>query len=86
MVPKDIMKAAKLEIGDSVRVAFGIADQDAVHVPEILADALSEAGLDAAWERLTAGKRRGYCYIVEKAKAPATKQKRILNIISELEA
>lgn len=77
MIPKDIQKASSFEIGDPIRVAFGIADQDAVSVPKELADALEEAGLREEWEALTPGKRRGLAYTVEKAKAPATKQKRI---------
>jgi bifunctional DNA-binding transcriptional regulator/antitoxin component of YhaV-PrlF toxin-antitoxin module len=86
MIPKDIQKAAGLSIGDRVHVAFGIADQDAVNVPAELAEALAEAP-DAreAWDALTPGKRRGHCHAVEKAKAPATKQKRIAEIFDQLD-
>lgn len=84
MIPKDILKAADLSIGDTVHVAFGISDQDAVHVPPELAEALQEAGLSAEWEALSPGKRRGFCYLVDRAKAPATKQKRIADIFDQL--
>ena len=84
MIPKGIQKAAGLSIGDPIRVAFGIADQDAVNVPSELAGALEEAGLEDDWNALTPGKRRGLSYTVEKAKAPATKQKRIAEIFDLL--
>ncbi len=86
MIPKDIRKAAELTIGDPIRVAFGVADQDAVSVPPELAEALDEAGLMEDWEALTPGRRRGLCYTVEKAKAAATKQKRIDEIFTLLGA
>ncbi len=86
MIPKDIQKAASLRIDDSIHVAFGIADQDAVTEPPELQDALREAPeARDAWDAWSPGKRRGYCYAVEKAKAPATKQKRIAEIFDQLE-
>jgi len=87
MVPKDIQKAAALELGMTVRVAFDIADQNAVSEPPELVDAFHEAPeMRSAWDALTPGKRRGYCYQIEKAKAPATKRKRIDALFSDLGA
>ncbi|MEM6596154.1 MAG: YdeI/OmpD-associated family protein [Pseudomonadota bacterium] len=85
MIPKEIQKAAGLEIGDTIRVSFGLADQNAVTEPPELVDALSEAPeVREAWDALTPGKRRGFCFAIDKAKAPATKQKRIAELFDTL--
>lgn len=86
MVPKHIQKATGLQIGDQIHLAFGVADQNAVTEPPELQDALQEAPeAREAWDALSPGKRRGMCYTVEKAKAPATKQKRIAEIFDQLD-
>ncbi|MEM7470230.1 MAG: YdeI/OmpD-associated family protein [Pseudomonadota bacterium] len=85
MVPKDIQKAGNIAIGDKIMVRFGMADQDAVNEPPELVDALREAPeARDAWDALTPGKRRGHCFAIDKAKAPATKQKRIAEVFDAL--
>ncbi len=78
MIPKDVMQRGGYGLGDWVNVRFNIDDQEAVDVPEALALALAEDGaFRAAWEGLTAGKRRAVAYRVESAKTAGTVAKRV---------
>ncbi len=85
MTPRKLLKRLRKEIGEEVVVRFGVADQDAVHVPPELADALGDApDLAEVWAAWTPGKRRGYAHRVASAKAPATKAKRVAEILDVL--
>lgn len=83
---KKTMKEIGVGVGDVIEFNFTIADQDAVDIPNELRDALEiNPSMKELWDTLTPGKKRGYSYMVTKAKLPATKQKRINAIFLELE-
>ncbi len=85
MVSKKLQKLCGVSLGDRVAVSFDIANQDAITVPCELQFAL-EAN-DAArevWESWTAGKRRGFCYRVDSAKMPETRERRVEEVIDLL--
>ena len=74
MLSKRVMKQCGVTIGDRVSVGFEIDDQDAVDVPTELANALEQDELAARiWRELTPGKQRGFSYMVDSAKRPATR-------------
>ena len=78
MIPKDVMRRGGYGLGDWINVRFNIDDQEAVDVPEALGAALKEdEEFRAAWEGLTAGKRRAVAYRVESAKTAGTVAKRV---------
>jgi hypothetical protein len=81
MIPKEVLQRGGYGLGDWINVRFNIDDQEAVDVPEALAAALEEdAEFRAAWEGLTAGKRRSVVVRVEGAKTRATVAKRVAEV------
>lgn len=81
MVNKKILKRINKGLGDQIRIEFNIADQDYVFIPRGLSTALEEdLNFKQAWEKLTPGKKRGYAYLVSKAKSPEAIEKRISEI------
>lgn len=81
MIPKEVLKQGGYQLGDWINVRFNIDDQEAVDVPEALAAALAEdEEFRAAWEGLTAGRRRSVVVRVESAKTPATAAKRVAEV------
>ena len=76
---------AELMVGDIVEVRFNIDDQDYVEIPLELQQALrSNAILEEKWDLLTSGKKRFYCYQISSAKQQKTREKRLLDVISQL--
>ena len=85
MVSKKLQKLCGVTLGDRVSVSFDIANQDAITVPSELQFALE--GNDIArevWDKWTAGKRRGFCYRVDAAKMPETRERRVEEVIGLL--
>ena len=78
MIPKALLKAADLAVGDEVACRFRVADQSAVDVPPALAAALAEDdALRGRWDALTPGLRRAFAHRVATAKREATVAKRV---------
>lgn len=87
IVAPRVLKETGFGPGDLVEMRFRIADQDAVDVPPELAAALARhPAATAVWEGLTPGKRRGLTYRVHGAKAPATRARRVAEVIAALRA
>ncbi len=84
MLSRRMLKLCGLEIGARAHIAFEVADQDAVDVPYELLSAIERSDALQAWEQLTPGKRRSYVCRLSGAKLPATREKRIEEIIAEL--
>ncbi|MEL6939842.1 MAG: YdeI/OmpD-associated family protein [Cyanobacteria bacterium J06598_1] len=85
LLSKKFMKKGGFELGDWVTVCFRIADQDAVNVPEALRLALEQdAHAMAIWEKLSAGKRRGFAYRVSSAKTSPTQVRRASEVLETL--
>ncbi len=85
MVSKKLQKLLGVSIGDSVRVRFDIADQNAINVPRELQyalDANDEAR--AVWNTWTPGKRRSCCHRVDSAKMIETRERRVEEVIDRL--
>ncbi|MEM8981122.1 MAG: YdeI/OmpD-associated family protein [Pseudomonadota bacterium] len=72
-------------LGDEVEVRFAVADQDAVNVPNALAEALETHGdLAEVWDSWTPGKRRGWAHRVASAKTAPTIAKRVDEVLTVL--
>jgi hypothetical protein len=72
--------------GEPVEVRLRPAPDDAVDTPEDLAAALRAAGLTAAWESLTAGRRRGLMYGIDTARRAETRARRLAALVTALAA
>jgi len=88
LMSKRFLKSCGAKLGDRVAVGFEIADQEAVNVPVELTAAL-ETDNQAAhiWSELSAGKQRGFAYLVDSAKRSETRMRRadeVLQLIREL--
>lgn len=83
---KSFLNDAGLTPGDVLEVRLRPADPDHVEMPDGLAAALAAAGLTAAWQALSPGKRRGLVHTVATAKRPETKLKRIAALVEDLKA
>lgn len=82
MVPKPIIKADGLSVGDDIELRFNIADQNEVAVPPALLAALrGQPDLLERWNQLTAGKQRGFAHRVASAKAASTIAKRVDEVV-----
>ncbi|MCX6139426.1 MAG: YdeI/OmpD-associated family protein [Candidatus Kapabacteria bacterium] len=81
-VSASLRKAANIEIGDEVRVAFSNVDPDALAIPEEL-QALLDVDDDArtAWETLTRGIQRGLVHYVSSVKSSDARIRRSLEIM-----
>ena len=85
MVSKRLQKLIGAGLGDEVDVRFGVAGQDAVHVPSALAEALDDLpDLKDIWDAWTPSKRRGWAHRVATAKQPATIAKRVEEVLATL--
>ena len=85
MVSKKLQKDLGMSIGDRVAVSFDIADQEAITVPSELQFALdADDTARKVWDGWTSGKRRGYCHRVGSAKMPATRERRVDEVIEIL--
>lgn len=85
MLSKRWLKQAGLALGDTVEVAFRIADQDAVSLPDSLRHALNgNTKANKAWADLSAGKQRALAHLVSTAKRQDTIDKRITKVLDHL--
>ena len=85
MCSKSVQKRIGKAPGDAVTIRFGLADPDAVQVPEELQVALDEDDYaKSIWDQMTAGKRRGHAYRVSSAKTSPTRQKRVAEVMGML--
>jgi hypothetical protein len=86
MVSKNLMQRAAVQIGDMVQVHFVIDDQDAVVVPTALQELLAvDPTVADLWEKLSAGKKRGWAFRIQSAKGEATIDKRLVELVEYLE-
>lgn len=84
-IPKRVLKERQLAIGDWVSVRFDIDDPDRVEEPLELTVALAQdKRLQAVWQQLTPGKRRGLAYRISSARQPATRQRRVEELLQQL--
>ncbi len=86
LLSKRQLRQLELGVDDTVLVRFGVDDQDAVEVPDVLAHALRKhARVKKRWDALTPGKQRGLAYRVSSAKRAETQSKRIKEVFEILE-
>ena len=86
ILSQKFLDSAELIIGDMIEVRFNIDDQEFVEIPMELQQALqSNATLEAKWNSLTSGKKRFHCYQISSAKQQKTRDKRLLDVISQLD-
>ncbi len=81
-----LMDRIGLAPGETFEVRLRPAPDDMVDTPPDVAVALSAAGVTAAWETLTPGKRRGLLYKIDTARTAPTRAKRIAALVTELQA
>lgn len=85
IVAPRLLQEAGVAIGDLVEVRLRVADQDAVDMPPELAAALAaHADARTAWDGLCAGKRRVFAHRVSAAKSPATRARRVAEVMEVL--
>jgi hypothetical protein len=78
MLPKSPMRKAGIAVGARVEVAFRLAPQDEVDLPDELRQLLrADPAVQAAWQQLTPGKQRGLAYMVSSAKRAETRCARL---------
>lgn len=82
---KSLLAATGLAPGEVFEVRLRPAPDDAVETPEDVARALRLAGRTARWDALTPGKRRGLLYKIATAQTEGTRQKRIAQMIADLQ-
>ncbi|WP_127794538.1 YdeI/OmpD-associated family protein [Agromyces sp. LHK192] len=81
----DKRAATGLGGGDAIVVDLELdTDPRTVDPPADLADALAEAGLREAFDRLAPSRQKAYVVNVEGAKAPETRSRRIAKVVSAL--
>jgi Bacteriocin-protection, YdeI or OmpD-Associated/Domain of unknown function (DUF1905) len=86
ILSKRFLRAAGVAVGDVVEMRFGIADQNAVMVPDALVAALTRnRPLDRKWRSLTPGAQRAFAHRVATAKTEATQARRIAEVFEMIE-
>ena len=86
-VRSDVCAAIRADAGDTVNVALEIdTTVREVEVPPDLARALSAAGVQAAFDRLSVTHRKEIARSVARAKRPETRERRIGAAIAKLSA
>lgn len=70
--------------GEPLEVRLRPAPAGDVETPEDLALALRQGEASAAWEALSAGKRRGLLYRIDTARTAPTRAKRIAEVVAGL--
>ena len=84
---KQRRKEAKVEAGDEVTLSLELdTEERTVEVPEYLQDELRKHELEVVFNALAYSKRKEFVRQVESAKAEATRQKRLAQIIHSLQA
>ena len=82
-----LRRAAKMKLGDTVRVNFKIVDADKLDIPEELEAVLSQDD-DArkAWQKLTTGYQRSLIHYVTSVKNVDSRIKRALDLLNRAKA
>ena len=82
-----LRRAAKIRVGDPVRVNFKIVNPDKLDIPEELQAILAQDD-DArkAWEKLTTGYRRSLIHYVTSVKNVDSRIKRSLDLLNKAKA
>jgi len=82
-----LRRAAKIRVGDPVKVNFKIVNPDKIDIPEELQAILSQDD-DArkAWEKLTTGYRRSLIHYVTSVKNVDSRIKRSLDLLNKAKA
>lgn len=84
-IGKNFLAAAGIEPGEAVEARLRTADPDRVEVPADVAAAIRAVGRTAAWEALTAGRRRGLLHTVATARRAQTRARRIAALLAALD-
>jgi hypothetical protein len=86
-VSASLRKAARIKIGDAVKVSFRLVDPDKVDVPEELREVLKQ-DVDAkqAWENLTPGYQRSLIIFVTSVKNVDKRIERSLKLLERAKA
>lgn len=85
IVSPAVRKGTAARLGDMLDMRFVIDDQERVDVPAALEDALTaKPELRAVWQALSPGKRRGFAHQVAQAKASATVERRVREVLDAL--
>ncbi|MEO1191041.1 MAG: YdeI/OmpD-associated family protein [Pseudomonadota bacterium] len=78
IVSPKVKKETGFDVGDLVEMRFRIDDQDHVDIPRSLQLALGrDDAVKAAWDALTAGKKRMFTFHVASAKTEPTEARRV---------
>lgn len=85
IVSPEVLKTAKVSVGDYVSVRFRIGDQAYVEIPDALAEALRhKQAATRVWEALTPGKKRALALHVAGARTTPTQNRRIDDVLNAL--
>jgi len=86
-IPKAFRDAAGIAAGDNIVVTVAVDKSErTVEVPSNLAKAISDAGLQDAWDRLSYTHRKEHARAVTEAKQPETRARRIAKAIEMIAA
>ena len=83
-VGKNLLDRLDAKPGQRLDLRLRVAPPDAVDTPADMQAALRRAGKTDAWQRLTAGKKRGALYQIDTARTETTRARRIAAIIEGL--
>lgn len=85
MVSRALLRRVGRDVGDTVEVRFDVEPEDHVEVPPELSRGLADhPKADAVWRSLTPGKQRIWTALVERGKAPATRERRVREVLGRL--
>ena len=86
-VRNSICKSVRIAAGDRVRVVISVRDRSSeISIPEDVMNALRAAGVVDQFKALTLGKRSYQLRVIEEAVKPATRAKRIRDLVEEARA
>ena len=81
---KTFLRDSGLEVGQPFDARIRAVDPDLVDMPDDVAAALRIADRTSKWAKLTPGQQRGKLHLVNTAKRPDTRARRIATLIAEL--
>lgn len=84
MVSQRLLKRLGKSVGDVVKVGINVADQDALFLPRELDDALEDEALRDAWGEMPLGRRRSWCFRIDKLKSREARLRNIDKLMAEL--
>jgi Bacteriocin-protection, YdeI or OmpD-Associated len=79
-----LMRRLGVTPGEPLSVKVRPADPDVVVIPEDIRMTIDDAGVGDAWRSLSAGRQRSELYRIESARTPATRQRRIAELVERL--